>query len=96
MAKAKHCVYHLCGKPLSEGGDPRTRYCTDVCYRNAKMWRWRHKKPALRAAQQHRWWARKQAVNVKKTYAARRRPLATRVAKKASEDKRESSADQVA
>lgn len=96
MAKAKTCAYHLCGQPLPLDDDPRSRYCELRCYNNAKLWRWRHRKPAKRASQQHRWWKRKQRDNIKKTYAARRRPLATRVAKKVIEDTRESQAEQVA
>jgi hypothetical protein len=95
MAKAKTCAYHLCDTPLDRA-DYRAQYCRPQCYRNAKQWRWRHRKPAKRAAEQHRWWKRKQRENVKKTYADRRRPLAARVEKKAAKDSRESSADQVA
>jgi hypothetical protein len=95
MAKAKTCAYHLCNAPIESGADPRTRYCRIQCKRNARQWRWRHKKPQKRAKQQHRWWMRKQAKNVKTTYAQRRRPLATRVEKKAAEDRGNSSADPI-
>lgn len=95
MAKAKTCAYHLCGLPI-ERADPRALYCGIKCQRNAWQWRWRHRKPKKRATQQHRWWKRQQAANVKKTYAQRRRPLATRVEKKAVEDEGKSPTDQVA
>lgn len=99
MAKAKTCAYHLCGQPLHPeriAAFPKARYCRAQCRRNAIQWGWRARNPGKRAAEQHRWWKRKQAENVKKTYAQRRRPLATRVAKKAAVDGRESQADQVA
>lgn len=95
MAKAKLCAYHLCSLPL-ETDDPKRIYCDIQCKRNAKQWRWRHRKPAKRAAQQHRWWLRKQAEGIKETVSKRRRPLATKAAKKAAEDGRETPTDQVA
>lgn len=96
MAKARTCAYHLCGLPLAPDDDPRSRYCDLKCYQNAKQWRWRHRKPQKRAAQQHRRWRRISAANIKKTYAQRRRPLATKVEKRAAEDRGKSSADRVA
>lgn len=89
MAKAKTCAYHLCGQVLL-AADPRDRYCSLECYRNAKQWRWRHRKPRKRAAQQHRRSHKITRANTKKIYAQRRRPLATKLEKKLREDGRES------
>ena len=73
MAKAKHCAYHLCGKPL-ERSDPRAVYCDIKCRRNALQWRWRHKKPSSGPVMQRRWAVRKLAVGTKKVLQRRRRP----------------------
>ena len=97
--KYEVCAYVLCGKPLSPERQKHEQaiYCDNggKCYRNAKKYRWRHRKPEKAAAARRRYKARKLREHVKTTYAQRRRPLATQVEKQALGDGRESLAKAV-
>lgn len=70
----RRCAYVLCGEllPVEHTANPRVKYCDAACYRNAKQWRWRHRKPALVAQQRRRRAARRVAA-LGKAVTARRR-----------------------